>query len=704
MDTYEKKYKEIVGKIRKAYLYAQTDSTKAVLEDIIPELVESEDEKVRKEIIRFIQMEVEDEIVGNKWLAWLGKQAERKTPQWMIDFLDSYRRKIGCSLDHDEARDVEGKILCIMQWLENQGQVKESTISQHEIETCKENNNSLTSEDEKVRKALLEMVHDTTGDELLVDYNVHKEEALAWLERQGDYANFRDKAQVGDRITKNEDGVLVNLSQLKRMAKPREKQGEQKASYTTIAETGDGGINALVTRELPTDGEQKSAGNVCPKFHEGEWIACEELNAAKIVKINVDRYEVEFTDGNKAFPHIDYVDRNFHLWSIGDAKDGDVLTNGKMVVIFKHFEEPSYRQHIVAYIGLDRGGDIQITDDTWKLGIDKAKPATKEQRDTLMKAMVDAGYTFDFERKELKKIEDKEYNGEDYGIDSLYHAQRILEKTLGSVEGYQSDDGILEHKCAITAVKKLYEQKLAENAKPQSSTPMSYGKELEERMYEACDRFYAPNTDSNRYSASDLFYAGVKAERDLNTLAWSEEDEKNLRRAIRATKVVYPVAADWLRSLQDRVQPQPKQGEQNLVLRDTFGYEDGRLFGMNEGIGLVLDNPEKYGLQKPIKWSKEDENVISLILSICNDFLESFEISSASTKVVKEDVDKIENWLKSIRPQNKCAYNPYKAVVESIAEMCKHYDKASHSGLRDFYDNVKVKCKDAKEYNSIKEE
>ena len=52
---------------------------------------------------------------------------------------------------------------------------------------------------------------------------------------------------------------------------------------------------------------------------------------------------------------------------------------------------------------------------------------------------------------EKKPVE--EYNSEDFGIDSLYHAQRILEKTLGEVEGYQSDDGILEHKCAISAVK-----------------------------------------------------------------------------------------------------------------------------------------------------------------------------------------------------------------------------------------------------------
>jgi len=48
------------------------------------------------------------------------------------------------------------------------------------------------SEDERIRKALIEMVHDTTGDELWVDYNVHKEEALAWLEKQGERKKCSD--------------------------------------------------------------------------------------------------------------------------------------------------------------------------------------------------------------------------------------------------------------------------------------------------------------------------------------------------------------------------------------------------------------------------------------------------------------------------------------------------------------------------------
>lgn len=71
------------------------------------------------------------------------------------------------------------------------------------------------SEDEKIRKALLELVHDTTGDELWVDYNVHKEDALAWLEKQGTSYTKRD---VDDAYV---EGMAFAKNEL-------EKQGEQK--------------------------------------------------------------------------------------------------------------------------------------------------------------------------------------------------------------------------------------------------------------------------------------------------------------------------------------------------------------------------------------------------------------------------------------------------------------------------------------------
>ena len=80
---YEKKYKKLVSKIEKAYLYAQTDSTKAVLEEIRPELKESEGEKIRKGIIKFLidvnnGAYTKSELEIASWIAWLEKQGKQK--------------------------------------------------------------------------------------------------------------------------------------------------------------------------------------------------------------------------------------------------------------------------------------------------------------------------------------------------------------------------------------------------------------------------------------------------------------------------------------------------------------------------------------------------------------------------------------------------------------------------------------------------
>ena len=68
---------EKLEEAKRLYETANADQ-KYVLESLFTELAGSEDERIRKEIVRFIRMEVEDEIVGNKWLAWLEKQGEQK--------------------------------------------------------------------------------------------------------------------------------------------------------------------------------------------------------------------------------------------------------------------------------------------------------------------------------------------------------------------------------------------------------------------------------------------------------------------------------------------------------------------------------------------------------------------------------------------------------------------------------------------------
>jgi hypothetical protein len=80
-------------------------------------------------------------------------------------------------------------------------------------------------EDEKVRKALIEMVHDTTGDELWVDYNVHKEEALAWLEKQAEIKSDNDDIEA------EEKGIRKAFNKIW-----EEKQDKQKSQRMISAE------------------------------------------------------------------------------------------------------------------------------------------------------------------------------------------------------------------------------------------------------------------------------------------------------------------------------------------------------------------------------------------------------------------------------------------------------------------------------------
>lgn len=84
------------------------------------------------------------------------------------------------------------------------------------------------SKDERIRKAISYALSQLTHSDDIIFNGITSGECIDWLENQGKHAKFRDSIQVGDKVTRNEDGVLVNLSQLKRVAKKDEKQGEQK--------------------------------------------------------------------------------------------------------------------------------------------------------------------------------------------------------------------------------------------------------------------------------------------------------------------------------------------------------------------------------------------------------------------------------------------------------------------------------------------
>lgn len=199
-----------------------------------------------------------------------------------------------------------------------------------------------------------------------------------------------------------------------------------------------------------------------PKFKVGDWVVFNNKHQSiyQVEKIEDGYYILRHTHG-ETFSVCVLHDESLRLWTIQDAKNGDVLAvtmypEGTWIGIFKEQNGCTFSSYcFVNTKGIFKRGAYNHGNGT------AVHPATKEQREQLEKAMADAGYAFDFDKKELKKIEDEEYDGDDYGIDSLWHAKNILERTLGKVDGYQSDDGILEHKCAISAVDRLYKHSIA---------------------------------------------------------------------------------------------------------------------------------------------------------------------------------------------------------------------------------------------------
>ena len=143
---YEKKYKEVLEKAKTLKEISTNTEVVGYMDELFPELKESEDERIKREIIEYVKIGT----YRNDWLAWLEKQ----------------------------------------------GQVKDSVISQHENKMCKENGDSLTNEDEMVRKELLAVV----GDLVLPDDQQSR--FVTWLEKQGEISpilsNSSNIGKVGD--------------------------------------------------------------------------------------------------------------------------------------------------------------------------------------------------------------------------------------------------------------------------------------------------------------------------------------------------------------------------------------------------------------------------------------------------------------------------------------------------------------------------
>ena len=192
---------------------------------------------------------------------------------------------------------------------------------------------------------------------------------------------------------------------------------------------------------LEKQGEQKPADG--QKFKVGDWVVVDGVTQ-QVTQILPEGFETNRPwNGKLTF-------KDVHLWTIQDAKEGDVLVDGNLPFLFKKIDANKYSY---AYCGISGYNDFKIESDgksgewTW---VQDIKPATKEQSDLLFQKMKEAGYEWDAEKKELKKIEQKpaEWSEEDeYCLDGAIETEMYMLDVVNGIKKFDVGNISIKEEC-----------------------------------------------------------------------------------------------------------------------------------------------------------------------------------------------------------------------------------------------------------------
>ena len=258
------------------------------------------------------------------------------------------------------------------------------------------------NEDEKIRENcihFLELQKAHCAATFAID------ECIAWIEKQDKttdninveemvlrYSQTRDGSwglPVNCQIKAYRQGILdaVNMFGIK--------QSEQKLQ---------GNTDPAETNEEQVDNANEGE----PKFKVGDWIT-NRGNSYLIAAIEDNMYLFEiggYTNEKLNWDTIENVDKHYHLWTIQDALDCDILVNGSNIFIFSHISGTRVMGY--CHINLD---NKMVYDDKGKnecFGLIDAvfTPATREQRGYLFSTLFANGYTWDICKQEIKKSRD----------------------------------------------------------------------------------------------------------------------------------------------------------------------------------------------------------------------------------------------------------------------------------------------------------
>ena len=158
----------------------------------------------------------------------------------------------------------------------------------------------------------------------------------------------------------------------------------------------------------------------CPKFNVGDWaFATNDGEGPWLITALTDNYyTLQDTQENEASVAQITIDNKYHLWSLKDAKPGDVLISegDKHPFIFKKFlgYAPS------AYCGIDTTDSIYISDEDRPWTRDTVRPATYEERQLLFNKLEEKSYKWDADTLILSKIQKRWRNKENYDVSGYF--------------------------------------------------------------------------------------------------------------------------------------------------------------------------------------------------------------------------------------------------------------------------------------------
>jgi hypothetical protein len=284
------------------------------------------------------------------------------------------------------------------------------------------------SEDERIRKDLINYLKSVLSNKKYGDKFI--EDWIAWLEKRGEQ-------EPADKVEPSFD----------------EAQG-----------------TPIIKQE-----ENKPNDKVKPKFHEGDWVVYDN-RVYQVVELPKEGY---INLGLRRNGKIEFAPSTYcRHWTIQDVKNGDVLyeNDTKTILIFKSQTCGWIKVYCDFWINKNKFTGTDPAD-YGRVSEMNLKPATKEQRDLLFQMMKEAGYEWDAEKKELKKIE--------FNPDAL----------------------------------------------------------IEESYQQQADNIINMVTENPAWSEDDELMLGKCI--DAASGYYSPEDKQSMK--------------DWLNSIKDRVQPQPKQ-------------------------------------------------------------------------------------------------------------------------------------------------